>query len=101
MEQSPATIHLHRRVKPVQPLLVYTVDIDGRAAAELAVAQRRSVEVTPGRHRVQAKVLWMSSPDLEVEVDLGASVTIEIGPDMKHLWNMFARPKKFLRVDAA
>jgi hypothetical protein len=101
MEQPSTSIHLHRRVRPVQPLLVYTVDIDGRPAAELAVAQHRSVEVAPGRHHVQANVLWMSSPDLEVEVEAGASVTVEIGPDMKHLWNMFARPRTFLRVEAA
>lgn len=101
MEQSPGTIHLHRRARPVQPLLVYSVDLDGRPAAELAVAQHRSLEVTPGRHRLQAKVLWMSSPDLEVQVDSGASVMIEIGPDMKHLWNMFARPRRFLLVEAA
>ena len=101
MEQPSATLHLHRRVKPVQPLLVYAVEIDGRPVAELAVAQHRSVEVVPGRHHVQAKVLWMSSPELEVDLEAGSEVTIEIAPDMKHLWNMFARPKTFLHVEAA
>lgn len=101
MEQPAATILLHRRFNPVQPLLVYTVEVDGRPEAELALSQRRSVQVTPGRHRLQAKVLWMSSQALEVEVEPGASLSVEIGPDVKHLWKMVASPKTFLRVEAA
>ena len=101
MEQQAATIHLHRRLRPVQPLLIYAVHVDGLPVAELAVAQSCSLQVAPGLHQVQARVLWMSSLNLEVEVDAGTSVTVEISPDMRHLWNMFARPKKFLQVQAA
>lgn len=99
MEQPTATIHLHRRLNVVQPLWVYTVEIDGSVVARLTVSQRQSLAVTPGRHRVQARALWWSSPALEVDVAPGATLTVEIGPDVKHLWNMIVSPGTFLHVE--
>lgn len=100
MKQPTATIVLHRRLNPVQPLLAYTVEVDRRSAAQLAVAQRRAIEVSPGRHRVQAKVLWMSSRPVDVDVEPGGSLTVEVGPDVRHLWKMVTSPKTFLHVEA-
>jgi hypothetical protein len=100
MEQPTATLILHRRPNVVGPLWVYTVEIDGSLAARLAVSQRQSVTVTPGRHSVQARILWWSSPTLEVDVEPGATLTVEIAPDVKHLWNMVVKPQAFLHVEA-
>lgn len=98
MEKTTATIVLHRRPNVVQPLWVYTVEIDGNPAARLAVSQRQTVAVLPGRHRVRAKALLWSSGTLEVEVERGSTLTVEIGPDVKHLWNMVLNPRTFLHV---
>jgi hypothetical protein len=100
MESPRASILLHRRINAVQPALLYAVNIDERRVGRLAVSQRQTVGVAPGRHTVQAKVLWMSSPELAVDVAPGQSVHVEIGPDVRHLWNMAFRPHRFLRVDA-
>jgi hypothetical protein len=100
MEQPMATIVLHRRPNVVQPLWVYTVEIDGSPAARLAVSQHEAIAVLPGRHRVQAKALLWSSPSLEVDVEPGSTLTVEIGPDVKHMWNMVVHPRSFLHVEA-
>jgi hypothetical protein len=100
MNASQAQILLHRRVSVVQPALRYAVEVDERLVRRLAVSQRHAVDVTPGRHNVQAKVLWMSSPALAVDVAPGESLHVDIKPDVRHLWNMFVRPSRFLRVDA-
>ena len=100
MEQPTATLQLHRRANAVGPLWVYTVEVDGSLAARLAVSQRQSVAVTPGRHSVQAKALWWSSGTLEVDVQPGTTLTLEIAPDVKHLWNMAVKPRTFLHVEA-
>jgi hypothetical protein len=101
MKQPTATIHLHRRTNVVQPLIVYLVEVDGEVAASLTVGQRQAVSVAPGRHRLQAKALFWASPELEVEVEADASLTVEIAPDVKHLWNMVLRPSTFLQVEQA
>ena len=100
MNSPTATILLHRRTNVVQPALLYRVNVDEQQVARLAISQRRTVGVAPGRHTVQARVLWMSSPELAVDVVDGQSVQIDIGPDVRHLWNMAFRPRRFLRVDA-
>lgn len=99
MEQPMAIIVLHRRPNAIQPLWVYTVEIDGSLAARLAVSQREAISVLPGPHRVQAKALFWSSPSLEVDVEPGSTLTVEIGPDIKHLWNMVVHPRSFLHVE--
>jgi hypothetical protein len=100
MNSPNATILLHRQINVVQPALLYRVNVDEHQVARLAISQRRTVGVAPGRHTVQARVLWMSSPELAVDVADGQSVQIDIAPDVRHLWNMAFRPRRFLRVDA-
>lgn len=99
MEQPTATIVLHRRPNVVQPLWIYTVEIDGSPAAHLAVSQRQSVAVSAGRHHVQAKALFWSSRIVECDVAPGSTLAVEIGPDVKHLWNMVISPRTFLHVE--
>lgn len=101
MEEPTATIVLHRRPNIVQPLWIYTIEVDGNWVARLAVSGRESVDVTSGRHVVRARALWWSSPALEVDVEPGGSLTLEVAPDVKHLWNMVVRPRGFLHVEAA
>ncbi len=99
MESESATILLHRRPSLVQPALAYKVEVDERPSARLWAGQRQAVNASPGRHKIQAKVLWMSSPSLTVEVEAGQSQTVTIAPDVRHIWNMFLRPNHFLRVE--
>jgi hypothetical protein len=100
MDEHQAQILLHRRVSPMQPALLYTVEVDEQPVTRLAVSQRYALEVTPGRHKIQAKVLWMSSPALAVDVAAGQSLHVDVKPDVRHVWNMALRPKHFLRIDA-
>jgi hypothetical protein len=101
MNEPHAQILLHRRVSPVQPALLYRVEVDHRPVTRLAVSQRHTVEVAAGRHSIQAKVLWMSSPTLAVDVAAGQSLHVDVKPDVHHLWNMALRPKQFLRVNVS
>lgn len=101
VKQSTATLQLRRRLNVVHPLIVYVVEIDGQVAAELTIGKRDSVAVVPGRHRLQVKALFWSSRELEVEVEAGQTSTIEIAPDVRHLWRMVVKPGTFLHMERA
>ncbi len=94
-----AAIQIHRRPTVVQPLMVYFIEIDGEEAASLTPGQRDTVHVTPGPHRLQAKALFWSSPELEVNVDAGALLIVDVAPDVKRLWNLVAHRHAFLHVE--
>lgn len=83
----------------VQPLIVYFIEIDGEEATSLTAGQRDTVDVSPGRHRLQAKSLFWSSPELEVNVDAGSMLTVDVAPDVKRLWNLVVRRHAFLHLE--
>jgi hypothetical protein len=101
METENATILLHRRANVVQPVLVYRVEIDEHLEARHAVSQRPAAMVPAGQHKVKARVMCWSSLAQPVNVAPGETVTVDIGPDVRHLWNMFVKPYRFIKVNVA
>lgn len=96
-----STINIHRRPAVVQPALRYRVFIDGAVVAKLALTQHHVATVTPGRHSIQLKVLWMSSAPLVVDVAPGETLNVDVSPDAKHFWKEFTRPATFLHAELA
>jgi hypothetical protein len=96
-----SAIEIHRRASVVQPALRYRVLIDGVVVSKLALSQHHVATVTPGRHSIQVKVLWMSSKSLTVDVAPREVVKVDVWPDAKHFWNEFTKPTTFLRTELA
>jgi hypothetical protein len=96
-----STIEIQRRPSVVQPALRYRVLIDGVVVAKLALSQHHGATVTPGRHSVQVKVLWMSSKPHAVDVEPDEVVKVDVWLDAKHFWTEFTRPATFLHAEFA
>jgi len=94
-------IDIHRRPAVVQPTIRYRVYVDGVIVAKLAMSKHLTATVTPGRHSIQARVFWMSSAPLEVDIAAGETVRVDVTPDAKHFWNEFTRPATFLHAKLA
>jgi hypothetical protein len=58
----------------------YRVMIDGEWVAMIKRGQRIDVPVTPGRHTVFLQVDWARSPQLEVDLAPGQTVSLECAP---------------------
>ena len=55
----------------------YRILVDGEEAASLRADSSATIPVPPGTHVVHARIDWTSSPRLEIDVDEGATVTLE------------------------
>lgn len=58
----------------------YQVIIDGELVAWIKRGERLDLPVTPGRHMVQLRISWASSPRLGLEVPAGEIVALECAP---------------------
>ncbi len=61
----------------------YKVFINGTETGKLANAGSEEFTVTPGKHKVQCKINWCSSPELELELKEGETKFLKTGSEMK------------------
>lgn len=60
----------------------YEIVLDGRRVSTVSNGAEASLAVAPGRHSVQMKIDWCTSPAFEVNVEAGATVLLECGPNI-------------------
>jgi hypothetical protein len=58
----------------------YNVKIDGELVGKIGRGGHLAVEVTPGRHHVQAPIDWTGSPHVDVNVADGTDVHLTVRP---------------------
>ena len=58
----------------------YQVIIDGAQAGQIKRGERLDLPVAPGRHAVWLQISWARSPQLDVDVGLGETVSLECEP---------------------
>lgn len=58
----------------------YRVKVDGENRGRVARGGRVEIEVSPGRHTVQATIDWTGSPVVEIDVPEGSSVSLCVEP---------------------
>jgi hypothetical protein len=58
----------------------YAIVVDGVQLASVANGAEARLTLKPGRHTVQIKIDWCSSPLLTVDLEAGASQMLECGP---------------------
>ena len=56
----------------------YRVVVDGQDLGRVDNGEEKSFLVAAGSHRVQVRIDWTGSPTLEVHVDPGAAVVVEV-----------------------
>jgi hypothetical protein len=58
----------------------YQVIIDGAQAGWIKRGERLELPVAPGRHSVWLEISWARSPQLDVDVGAGETVSLECEP---------------------
>lgn len=58
----------------------YRLEVDGEPRGTIRRGQILELEVPAGRHAVRARIDWTGSPDIVVDVEPGASVTVVVKP---------------------
>jgi len=67
----------------------YLILVDGSEAGRIGNGGEVRVPVAPGRHRVQLKIDWCTSPALDVEVPDGVAQVLDCGPNATPLTAVF------------
>jgi len=68
-------------------LRAYRIFVDGTNVGDVRAGGQVELEISPGRHRVEARVDWCSSTPLSVEAS-GEPIRLEVGSDWSS-WNPF------------
>jgi hypothetical protein len=61
----------------------YKIFIDGSELGKLANGTSEEFTVTPGTHKLQCKINWCSSPEVELELKEGETKFLKTGSAMK------------------
>ncbi|MGH0037300.1 MAG: hypothetical protein ACQGVK_19925 [Myxococcota bacterium] len=82
-----ACIEVRRTRHWIAALRRLSIRVDGHEAGAVAFGRTTQLCVPPGRHRVQVRIDWGRSPEVEVDLEAGERVILEAG-----------RPQRGLRV---
>jgi len=93
LDAHDAQITIRRSGHPVRDVLrFYKIYVDGRRVGKFWRNRSATVSVSPGIHRVQLKVDWGFSPELEISVAEGDQINLRCmatagissaGPDLR------------------
>ncbi len=75
-------------------LRAYRIIVDGREAGKIKRNSEVRIPVSAGRHTVQLKIDWCSSPELVVSVAMELSTILECGPN--HESSPFANTNSYI-----
>jgi hypothetical protein len=100
---SESTITVWRPCAFVDRLRSYRIQVDGEEAVRIRPDTLVTIPVAPGRHDVEARIDWLSSPTVAVDVGPGEVVALECSGQrslfvaLKHL---FVRRDEYLSLAA-
>ena len=77
----------------------YKILIDEVEVASLKEGESHSAEVEPGDHRIQAKIDWTATPEVEVSVAAGEIVHFVVRPGGEDIHSAFTDPKGYLSLE--
>jgi hypothetical protein len=58
----------------------YSIKVDGERLGKISRGGHLAIEVTPGHHRVQARIDWAGSPQVDVNVIDDTDVHLTVRP---------------------
>jgi hypothetical protein len=59
---------------------LYSVELDGARVGQIAPGSELALEVTPGLHRLKARIDWTGSREISVDVADGSDVRLTVKP---------------------
>ena len=89
--QRPRAIEVTRKHAYNAMLRAIRIEIDGREVGKLRNDQTASFPVSPGSHRLVAKIDWMGSKAIDIDVREGEvqTVTVEFCDSFRALFAIF------------
>jgi len=66
----------------------YYIFIDGELVGNIKASSDFRVNVTPGRHQIELRIDWCSSPPLDLSVEDGSNTVVTCGPNSKWLFEL-------------
>jgi hypothetical protein len=97
-----ATIAIRRPQGITDRLRSYRVLVDGEESARLRGAASVLLSVQAGLHTVQARIDWVSSPQLEIDLRAGETIALECtgqrNPFLAAL-HLFVRRDEYLKLE--
>jgi hypothetical protein len=58
----------------------YRIVVDGEVKGKIAAGEELALALTPGKHRVSARIDWTGSPEVGVHLGSGATVRLRVEP---------------------
>ncbi|HSE45679.1 MAG TPA: hypothetical protein VLA89_10175 [Gemmatimonadales bacterium] len=81
MNPQDGTLVVVRRVgKWRDHFRAYRIEIDGTLRGKVREGETLTLELAPGDHQVQARIDWLGSPPLRIEIAQGATVECQVEP---------------------
>ena len=92
MTELAGTIVVSRPRSATRDLMrAYVITVDGSPAGKVRLGAKITIDAAPGAHRVQARVDWTGSPELEVHVEAGSTLQLVVEPagSAFEFWQLF------------
>ncbi len=58
----------------------YKIIVDGEEKGQVAAGQELALALSPGTHRIRARIDWTGSPEIPVHLGPGATVKLKVEP---------------------
>ena len=91
-------LRVHRRQDSAAIARRMDIEVDGRLALRVRHGGTGEVEIQPGRHTVQARMDWHSSPVLEVTVAEGDTASVQVSYSFTAITKMFRRTDQAIDI---
>jgi hypothetical protein len=62
----------------------YKIIVDGEEKGRVTAGQELALALTPGTHRIRARIDWTGSPEISVHLGPGATVKLTVTPRGLH-----------------
>jgi hypothetical protein len=74
------------------------LEIDGRQVARLRQYQGIDLQLPAGRHTVVARMDWVASASLDIDLAQGEDLQLEVALPLLPMWDVLQRPRRALHI---
>lgn len=91
-------LRVHRQQDSAAIFRRMSIEVDGRLALRVGHGKTGELEIEPGRHTVQARMDWHSSPVLEVTVAEGDTASLQVSYSFTAITKLFRRTDQAIDI---
>ena len=78
-------INLKRDGQYADSLRKYKIFLDGKEIATISRSEEKEFQINPGKHKIQLKLDWVQSNEIEFEIKRNENLTLVCGSNLKGL----------------